>query len=562
MRYNEYLATLFASMLISIILAIFFWSRRPAPGATAMAGLSGAVLIWSLGYIVEITATSLSGFQLADDIEYVGTVSIPVLWFIFTTQYSRYNNWLTRYRSLLIIIPLITLLLVWTDDLHGWMWYNPRIQIFGEFLVHIKTYGPWFWVHTAYSYILILLGIAILGRLLFQTRNLYRRQITVLLIGIALPMIWNTIFIFKAAPTYYIDMTPPAFVVSGIIVAFGIFRFGILKIVPVAFGTVVENMRDGIIIFDQQNHVLEINRAGSDILGKSEADLIGKPASVILDKFPVLLTLTLDNGKLPAEAVINKGENQLYYELSLTLLYDRKQNLIGKVLILHNLTERKKMEESLKDYARRITQVQEEERKRIAYELHDDTAQYLSILKMQIGSLLQSGKIQSPEIMDKLQFLEKDADRAFQDVRRYSHELRPGILEYQGLLAALEQMAEDTNKLELLRVEVNSEGDDPGLAEDVKLGFFRIAQEAVNNARKHAKSSRVEIKLHFFETKVEMSVTDNGIGFDFAKTVARTSEKGSMGLMSMQERANLIGAKLTIDSKAGRGTTVTVELAL
>ena len=198
----------------------------------------------------------------------------------------------------------------------------------------------------------------------------------------------------------------------------------------------------------------------------------------------------------------------------------------------------------------------------VAYELHDDTAQYLSILKMQIGSLLRSGKIQSPEIVDKLQFLEKDADRAFQDVRRYSHELRPGILEHQGLLAALEQMAEDTNKLEQLRVEVNSEGDDPGLAEDVKLGFFRIAQEAVNNARKHAKSSLVEIKLLFIEKKVVMSVTDNGVGFDLSKAVVRTSEKGSMGLMSMQERANLIGAKLTINSKAGQGTTVTVELTL
>jgi two-component system NarL family sensor kinase len=111
------------------------------------------------------------------------------------------------------------------------------------------------------------------------------------------------------------------------------------------------------------------------------------------------------------------------------------------------------MEQSKKNTLK-DNRVQEEERKRIAYELHDDTAQYLSILKMQLGALLQSDKIQSPELKEKLRYLEKDADRAFNDVRRYSHELRPVVLEHQGLLAALEQLADDINKLNAFKVEL------------------------------------------------------------------------------------------------------------
>jgi PAS domain S-box-containing protein len=228
--------------------------------------------------------------------------------------------------------------------------------------------------------------------------------------------------------------------------------------------------------------------------------------------------------------------------------------------IFTDVTERKSMEQALKDYAQKITRVQEEERKRIAYELHDDTAQYLSILKLQLDSLVQSGKIQDPEIMEKLRFLEKDADRAFQDVRRYSHELRPGVLEHLGLQAAMEQIADDINKLAQITVEVNIEGEEPEISEDVKLGFFRIAQEALNNSRKHAKGSRATIRLQFLENRVKMTVSDNGAGFDMKEALNRTSLKGNLGLTSMQERAKLIGANLQIDSKPGAGTIVTVEM--
>jgi two-component system sensor histidine kinase DegS len=207
-------------------------------------------------------------------------------------------------------------------------------------------------------------------------------------------------------------------------------------------------------------------------------------------------------------------------------------------------------------------EIQEEERKRIAYELHDDTAQYLSILKMQIGALAGSEEIRSPKIKEKLQYLERDADRAFNDVRRYSHELRPAVLEKMGLMAALIQISDDYNKLGQLALEVNVEGEEPELSEAVKLGFFRIAQEALNNTRKHAKASQAIIKLNFKEDRLEMSVNDNGVGFDVAEAGQRSRCKGSLGLMSMQERARLIGASLKIDSTPGQGPTVKLEMLL
>ncbi|MDD5702528.1 MAG: PAS domain-containing sensor histidine kinase [Dehalococcoidales bacterium] len=230
--------------------------------------------------------------------------------------------------------------------------------------------------------------------------------------------------------------------------------------------------------------------------------------------------------------------------------------------IMQSQKSLKEVNQQLKQYANKITQVQEEERKRIAYELHDDTAQYLSILKMQIGVLAESKEIQNPKVKEKLKYLEKDADRAFNDVRRYSHELRPTTLEHQGLAAALEQIADDFNKLGQISVKVYIEGIEPELSEEVKLGLFRIAQEVLNNARKHSKASQVDIDIRFNHKQIRMVISDNGEGFDTKQALKKSAGKGSLGLLSMRERSDLIGANLNIESRPGQGTIVSVDMSL
>ena len=256
--------------------------------------------------------------------------------------------------------------------------------------------------------------------------------------------------------------------------------------------------------------------------------------------------------------IVTKEETLKWVSVNAAILQWRgKPAIIG---LITDITQKKNLEQELKAYARRITQVQEEERKKIAYELHDDTAQYLALVKLELDSLLTSGKIQDPQIIEKLKFLEKDAARASDDVRRYSHELRPGVLEHLGLQAAIEQIAEDQNKVGQIQVEVKVKGSEPKIPEDVKLGFFRIAQEAINNCRKHAKVPQAYIDLEFIDNQIKMMVSDKGVGFEATQTYSRIGEAGSLGLMSMQERAKLIGADLKIESKPGQGTKVILKI--
>jgi signal transduction histidine kinase len=161
--------------------------------------------------------------------------------------------------------------------------------------------------------------------------------------------------------------------------------------------------------------------------------------------------------------------------------------------------------------------------------------------------------------LDKLEFLRKDSERAFNDVRRYSHELRPGVLEHLGLQAALEQIADDINKLKQVPVELHVEGNEPELSEEVKLAFFRITQEALNNARKHAKASQLSIDLSFKPHLVRMVISDDGMGFSSRGSSKESLSRGSLGLMSMRERANLINGNLQIESEPGKGTKVILK---
>ena len=211
---------------------------------------------------------------------------------------------------------------------------------------------------------------------------------------------------------------------------------------------------------------ISMNDTMCKITGYTREELLSMKPTELLDKDGLRLFYEKVKRKLAGEKVeqtadfkVRRKDGSFIY---VTLQSAFSQSDPDRVFVIaHDITERKILEQNLQTYARRITEVQEEERKRIAYELHDDTAQYLALLKMELGALLQSGKIQDPEVIKNLQYLEKDADRAFYDVRRYSHELRPVVLEHMGLLAALEQIAEDYNRLGQIKVEVNARGSEP-----------------------------------------------------------------------------------------------------
>lgn len=215
---------------------------------------------------------------------------------------------------------------------------------------------------------------------------------------------------------------------------------------------------------------------------------------------------------------------------------------------------------NLRFYARRITHAQEEERKRIARELHDDTIQSLIALSRRLESLSTSGEHLSEAASRYIRDLWEQTDDTIQRVRRFSKNLRPSILDDLGLLPTLEELTADLNRQAGLRADFEVVGQRRRLSSEVELTLFRVAQEALTNVRKHAQATHVLTRIEVSDGLVQMTVQDNGKGFrPPAFTESRTTES-ELGLIGMHERVRLLGGTLVIESALGQGTRVIVSV--
>lgn len=343
--YVAYFASLVASAAIAAALAVYLWNRRSMPGASPAAWLMLAIVVVSLGYILQYQSTELSGQIFATNIQYVGIVAVPVTWFAFSAQYTGRDKWLRRRNLLLLaVVPFITLLLAWSNSSHGLIWQDRHLEAFGPFMGIGKTYGPWFWLHTSYSYLLVLLAVYFLFQRLFRRPRLYRQQAISLTIAGFIPLAFNVLYIFQLTPLLRVDLAPSAFTISGLVIAWGLFRFRLMDIVPVARDTVIEGMRDGIIVLDTQNRLVDTNAAAQRIIGYPSSYAIGKPVERILSRQARILDLLHDAKEAWAEIVLEKNGEQLYYESRVSPLFDRRRRLVGRLIVLHDITEHKEAE--------------------------------------------------------------------------------------------------------------------------------------------------------------------------------------------------------------------------
>jgi signal transduction histidine kinase len=220
-------------------------------------------------------------------------------------------------------------------------------------------------------------------------------------------------------------------------------------------------------------------------------------------------------------------------------------------------------QQSLHGYIGAITGAQEDERRRLARELHDDTLQALIALKqrvqlaqLEIESSTRKGVAEATELNEIASLIEK----TIENLRRVTRALRPIYLEDLGLVPALEMLVRETNQSTGIKVEFQQLGVERRLEPASELALYRISQEALSNVARHARASKAELSLAYSPDMVTVIVADNGAGFEIPDNLSEFTLKGHFGLLSMHERAELIGANLKIISSPGRGTRLVITL--
>ena len=346
-----------------------------------------------------------------------------------------------------------------------------------------------------------------------------------------------------------------------------------LKKDELRYQSILNAVTEGVALISPDGIILHCNKAEAKILGlDSPNKRIGKHFAD-----PAFRTIYPDGSPVPIEetsvatafrrkrsirnfemGVVKEDGSTIWLNINAIPIIDDSGQVISVVRTMTDITQQKKFKDEQEQFTRRLLEVQEEERKRISRELHDDTAQYIALLILEMDALIEKEKQLPLEIISRIQKLRDTAEKTLQEVRRFSHELRPSVLEHLGLTAALELIIEEFNSTCKTRTRLNIQGEEQRLSDEAELAFFRIAQEALSNIRRHAEASEAVVTLQFGQQQVLLTVADNGKGFTL-KRKNQPFTKRSLGLIGMRERARLINANLKISSRINKGTVVSLE---
>lgn len=358
-QFTPYIIPLLIAAVISITLALYAWQRRSsAPAAVSFAMLMLAIAEWSVGYALEMGGTYLPAITFWAKIEYLGIVTAPPAWLIFALHFANRDKWLTRRNlGLLAVVPVITLLLVWTNEAHGLVWSRVDPDTSGPFPAMAPQHGLWFWVHSAFSYTCLLLGTILLIRMVISFPDLYRWQAGLMLLAVLAPWISNGLYLSRLGPFPYLDLTSFAFTLTGLAIGWNLFRFRFLDVVPVARRAVVEGMRDGVIVLDVQNRIVDFNPAAQQLIGQPAAAIMGRLAGQVFAGRADLVERYRDVLEASSEIVLGADETRRYFDLRISPLHDRQNRLNGRLIVLRDITGRRQAEEALRRSEQHFRQV-------------------------------------------------------------------------------------------------------------------------------------------------------------------------------------------------------------
>ena len=338
---------LIVSAIISLGLAVYAWSRRQTRGAKPFCLMMVALTVWLLSYSLEIITFDVTQRLFWSRMTFWGVTVVPVVWLLFSLDYTGRDKWLTRRNiALLFVEPAIILVLIWTNASHRLFLNDVNFDASGAIPKVYMMYGPAFFVHAAYSYLLLLGGLIIFGQAFFREKGVYKKQLGIILVGALIPWLANIFYIFPLGAFAYFDPTPLAFFFSGLLFAWAIFGYQLIDIAPIARTTVIEYMSDGMLVLDTQNRIVDINRAAAQILSCEAQDVIGQPALMVLDRWPDLVSEFADTTYTQTEILV-AGEDAVYYfDLLISPLVDKRERPLGRLVILRNISERKQTEEA------------------------------------------------------------------------------------------------------------------------------------------------------------------------------------------------------------------------
>lgn len=571
--------------LLSVLLAFYLWDHRKTSGAKSAAVLLLALFVWSTGYCLEVTGVELLTKLFWEKFQYFGIVTLPVALFVFSLEFSGRKSWITTSRLIaLLIVPAITLLLVLSNDWHRQIWSEWYLEsIGGTSILHLDP-GMVFWISSIYNFILLAASTVLIIQASIRRPQTYRGQVASLWAGIIAPWFGYAISSFGLFQIP-IDLAPLAFTMTGLAIAWNIYNYHLQNIAPVAFETVIDSMSDALFILDMENKIVDVNPAGQRTLQRSASEIIGHNANEVFIDYSDLIDLYQNAINIREEIALENDSQNHYYELSISPLTDHQDKILGRAIVLHDISDRKRAENAMllaRDQALEASRAKSHFLARVGHELRTPLGVirgYADLLKEPAYGALSELQIKAvEEIIDSTQRVSDMVSELLDEARLAAGAVQLEIKPFTPALL-LKDVQEKLSILAKQKGLALTSNLDPKLPNQLLGDPKRINQMVTNLASNSIKFTKEgEVSVRFYQRGKKqwaMEVTDTGPGIPeeaqenifepFRQadgSIARKYGGTGLGLSIVKHLTGMMDGKITVKSKLGVGSTFTITLPL
>ena len=342
-QYTAYSGILIISSFISLFLSWRAWKKRGVSGALYLSLLFLLVAEWSLTSALELAFADLASKIIWAKLSYIGISAAAPFWFLFTLDYTQNQEVIKRPRVIfLFLIPVATIYLAFTNELYGLVWPLTVPVMTSEGLMVVYSHGPAAITSAIYSYILLLAGLVLIGQNLFRTSRIYQRQAMMVFLAALIPLLSNSFYSAGLIP-FFFDPTPLAMTASGILILWSIIGYKLLDIMPPAYKSLFDSMKNGVLVLDTQERIMDINPQAEQLLELDDT-CIGQSAGQKLHIWDEISPKGKPEGNINLK--MEKSDVK-WIEIQFAPVYNGGL-FTGWIYIFEDITSRKNAEEHIK----------------------------------------------------------------------------------------------------------------------------------------------------------------------------------------------------------------------
>ncbi|HOW50998.1 MAG TPA: diguanylate cyclase [bacterium] len=341
----------FIAPLISFFLILYAWPKRRLPVVQAFMALMASATVYTLAYTLQGFCDTHEMLRFWNRVEYIGIATLPSFWLMLAFRYTGRDHWTVGWiRVALIGMPTLTLLFNFTTEWHG-LYYAATDIARSEGIIRLTfTPGPWYYLHNAYINIAAMVGVLLLIELIMSAKDASSRKRALLMLSGAVAP-WIAYGFYQSGHTPWgLDTGPFGVVASGLFYAAGLFRLGMLDIVPIARERVFDAIAEAVIVFDMRDRLVDYNTAASMILPALAKTPIGTPVSEVLSVFPLLVE-QVSTGLPGVDIELNDGRTTRYFYARFAPITSRFGKKVGGTLMLSDVTDRELLMRRLEQIA-------------------------------------------------------------------------------------------------------------------------------------------------------------------------------------------------------------------